>query len=152
MLCWKFHTLDDHTGCVQMGSKGQTSLFGQSQAGGADIHTFFSECRETCLSLHVYTTPHHICAIHTLNLITFPVIYLFFSIVLFANFWDLRATFTSPISHTYELISFLSNHLSGCEKSQTEKKSYNVTNFIDSEHLMINLLGTVWPHNVIVTS
>lgn len=32
------------------------------------------------------------------------------------------------------------------------KKSYNVTNFIDSEHLMINLLGTVWPHNVIVTS
>lgn len=86
------------------------------------ISTFFSECRETLLSLHVYTTPHHVCAIHALNLITFPVIYLFFSIVLFANFWDLRATFTSPISHTYELISFLSNHLSGCEKSQTEKK------------------------------
>lgn len=105
MLCWKFHTLDDHTWVCPDGVK-RLNQFGQSQAGGADIHTFFSECRETCLSLHVYTTPHHVCAIHALNLITFPVIYLFFSIVLFANFWDLRATFTSPISHTYELISF----------------------------------------------
>lgn len=52
----------------------------------------------------------------------------------------------------HELISFLSNRLSGCDKSQTEKKSYNVTNFIDSEDPMINLLGTVWLHDVIVTS
>lgn len=46
----------------------------------------FQNVEKLFFSLHVYTTPHHVCVIHALNLITFPVIYLFFSIVLFANF------------------------------------------------------------------
>lgn len=117
------------------------------------ISTLSFQNVEKLVFLCTFTQPHTMFVPFTLWISSLFQWFTYFSALCCLQ---ISGTSGPPLLHQFLIrmnsFLFLSNHLSGCETSQTEKKSYNVTNFIDSEHLMIYLLGTVWPHNVIVTS